>query len=181
MSTTTSYDGNCAVSSEYGVDTQINSTCEASADASFDGTLLGSFGKIRKPCNLRKSGAPCDAIWIDSYKNRSEDTSVYNHTLYTDVTAFHALGTSTNEVNTAILRHRSGNANATIKTTLKWFESKKTYEDGEIVEDANTETRPNAHCGLLRPRRFNFNRFVCRIPSQRKWQTTRSIYSLSLA
>ena len=140
MSTTTSYDGNCAVSSEYGVDTQINSTCEASADASFEGTLLSSFGKIRKPCNLRKSGGPCDAIWIDSYKNRSGDIGVYNHTLYTDVTAFHALGTSTNEANTAILRHRSGNGNATIKTTLKWFESKKTYEDGEIVEDANTET-----------------------------------------
>ena len=140
MSTTTSCDGNCAVSSEYGVDTQINSTCEASADASFEGTLLSSFGKIRKPCNLRKSGGPCDAIWIDSYKNRSGDIGVYNHTLYTDVTAFHALGTSTNEANTAILRHRSGNGNATIKTTLKWFESKKTYEDGEIVEDANTET-----------------------------------------
>ena len=49
-------------------------SCEASADASFDGTLLGKFGKIRKPCNLRPSGAPCDAIWIDSYvdENRSE-------------------------------------------------------------------------------------------------------------
>jgi ABC-type multidrug transport system ATPase subunit len=134
--------GDCATSSIHGVDTQINSECEASADVSFDATLLGSFDELRKPCNLRKSSAPCDAIWIDSYvdENGAENKvtgGVYRHTLYTDVTAFHAIGTTTNEANTAILRHRSGNANAKIETTLKWFESKKTYKDGEIVENTD--------------------------------------------
>ena len=134
--------GNCAKSPIHGVDTQINSSCEASADTSFDGTLLGKFGDKQKPCNLRPSGAPCDAIWVDSYvdENGAENKvtgGVYRHTLYTDVTAFHAIGVSTNEANTAILRHRSGNTNAKIKTTLKWFESKEKYEDGEIVEEAD--------------------------------------------
>lgn len=126
--------GNCAQSPIHGVNTQLGS-CEYLADNSFDGTLLGLINNVRKPCNLRPSAAPCDAIWINSY---NQTNGVYEHTLYTDVTAYHALGTTVNEANTAILRHRSGNQKSKIKTTLEWFETAKQFKDGEIVEESDS-------------------------------------------
>jgi ABC-type multidrug transport system ATPase subunit len=124
--------GACATDSN-GMD--VYGDCVGSAD-SFDG-YLWSITEQRQTCDSQRN-IGCDAIHIEQYTNAA--SSVYTHTVYAHQSAYHSIPATLNEINSAILRRRTGDSNARIAVVNEWLPAAATYGDGDVVDTQNDST-----------------------------------------